>query len=647
VVSQIYQRGFVGILAIVTIALLAKVLLLSPLWPSLGFLASAVIIAALLFSVTYGSLVNGRILLLVLSVSILAWTITVDSNQVSDFGVYFRCGTEYTSPWNSIQAWAGRCESSWLPGFASYWRRSLLYSLPIGWLSSGTYLGFKLANSGLHVAAIALLYRGVNASFGHAAGLFSATLLVIYPEFWFAATIVCSDNLVVVILIAFILALAKLIDNQSSTKSILAVTVLLVVLDLIRSIGPILVIAIFLLLPLVSEYGCRIRLIKIAILSSVSISVLGFAPSLLGMTTIQTNGLLETLVGGGLTHSRSFQEAYAWHQYVLPLIDPDKREMLLTGLLAQDLTEAFSLPSFWMQKIGALFEGGGYYFFATSGPLGSPDDFILTDRISTVTYNTNWAGVMRGVVAFCCMAACAGAIKMKKHALGQAALTVIAAFLLFIIIFGEVQARYSLLFAPALCIAAAGIFIKRDIKIYPAFIELSKCMGVVFIGMILCILTARIWASKYLAESPTIFWTQSSILESNCRVSKALNIELRRIILPLQGDTCYSLNAVTQNLGGNIQFYAARDPVPPRWSRELLQSIELEVVVHHLTGPTTTVHGQLTSRKIIIPLLIKSDSGIVSFDFLFSTSGKANGNLILGYFSDDKSIISNLSKKHD
>lgn len=412
--ANIYRQSLVGILIGVAGGVFTGVLLNSPFWGSLGLLSAAAF-TALTLSFSNWRHANVFALLLILSALTTAWVFSLDSHQVSDFGVYLRCGTEYASPWTSIEQWARKCESAWLPGFASYWRRSALYSLPIGWLVDGSYLGFKLVNAALHIAAIALIYRGVNASFGRSSGVFAASLLAVYPEFWFVTTVVSSDNLAILALVGFILVLAKLGGKQSSNGTVLLVVLLLVVLDLLRSIGPILVVAILLGLPLASEKRSRLKFAKAGMWSAIAVVAVGFAPSLLGMTTTQTNGLLATLVGSGLTHSRSFEEAYSWHQYALPLIDADNRSKLLVGLLAQDLSNAFSFPPFWLEKIGALFGGEGYYFFATSRPLGSPDDFVLPNSAPAIAYNANWAAIMRGTVAFCCIASGIGALKCGGH----------------------------------------------------------------------------------------------------------------------------------------------------------------------------------------------------------------------------------------
>ncbi len=644
--ANTYRQSLVGILIGVAIGAFAGVLLTSPFWGGLGLLAVAIFSLALTLSFSNWRHSNVFVLLLIFSALTTVWVLFLDSHQVSDFGVYLRCGTEYASPWTSLEQWASKCESAWLPGFASYWRRSVLYSLPIGWLVDGAYFGFKLVNAALHIGAIALLYRGVSASFGRAAGVFSASLLAVYPEFWFATTVVSSDNLVILALVGFILALAKLSENQSSTRTVLLVVLLLVVLDLLRSIGPILVVAILLVLPLASEKGSRLKLAKAGILSAIAVVTVGFAPSLLGMTTMQTHGFLATLVGSGLTHSRSFEEAYSWHQYVLPLIDADNRSKVFVGLLAQDLNNAFSFPSFWVQKISTLFGGEGYYFFATSQPLGSPDDFVLTNSAPAIVFNANWAAMMRGVVAFCCIAGGVGALRISQHPLGRAAVTVGSAFLLFIILFGEVQARYSLLIAPALCVAAAGVFAKRDASASALFRDGAKSLFIAFAGLIVCIVLVKAWASAYVAQAPSLVWAIKPDVLLGCESPQALNIEPHRITLPLQGKACYALNATPKNLNGDVVFYVVREPVPPRWSHELHQPVDLTFVAHIKGGALITLHKQLTSEAVAVPILIPSEGGAVaSLDVFIRASGGLNGKVSFAYFYDNKRVISNVVEK--
>jgi Dolichyl-phosphate-mannose-protein mannosyltransferase len=641
--TYLYRQALIGVLLGAALVTLVGGFLINPLWGCLGFLTSAVFISLIVF-LSKSNRVQPVVLLLIFTVTTVVWILLLNSHQVSDFGVYFRCGGEYTSPWTSLGDWSVKCESGWLPGFATYWRRSLLYSLPIGWLVGGSYFGFKVVNALLHIATVALLYRGVTIEFGRAAGLFSAALLAIYPEFWFVTSIVSSDNLAVIALVGFIFALAKLSENQSSYREILITVLLIVVLDLLRSIGPLLVVATLLIMPL-SERGARLRLLKAVIFSAIAVFAVGYAPAFLGMTTTQTNGFLAMVVGSGLTQGRSFEEAYAWHQYVLPLVDPAHRAHLLAGLIAQDLSNAFSSLSFWFQKIAVFFGGEGYFFFATSQPLGSPDDFVLANTGPALPFDANWAAIMRGKVAFCCTAAVVGAIKVYYHPFGRASVAVGSTFLLFIILFGEVQPRYSLLIAPALCIAAAGVLVKRTSTASEFFREGAKSILVLLAGLLASIFLFRACATAYVAKAPTFTWFSEPIASSRCESAEGLQIEISHITVPLQNKGCYALSAKAKNVGGNVTFYVVRQPVPPKWSRELHQVINLTFVMYHTNGVVTTLRQQLSSNEIAARVILPATGKLVSLDVLVNADGEINGKVSLAYFHDKKKVISNVAEK--
>jgi hypothetical protein len=51
----------------------------------------------------------------------LSWALFFNSTQISDFGVYFRCGT---TSHHSLQEWLSNCQSAYLNQNITYWLRS-------------------------------------------------------------------------------------------------------------------------------------------------------------------------------------------------------------------------------------------------------------------------------------------------------------------------------------------------------------------------------------------------------------------------------------------------------------------------------------------------------------------------------------------
>ena len=74
------------------------------------------------------------------------WAWRFDSVQISDFGVYFRCGSEISS---NIAKWVDDCQSQYLHKNLIYWTRSLLYTAPIEFLAGADYTILKLCTAGL------------------------------------------------------------------------------------------------------------------------------------------------------------------------------------------------------------------------------------------------------------------------------------------------------------------------------------------------------------------------------------------------------------------------------------------------------------------------------------------------------------------
>lgn len=631
------QALLVGVSTAVFAVYLGHVLL-KPSWAFGAGVAGALLAVAALAWFAARGLLPPRALLALYVVATAAWAWMVSSQQVSDFGVYLRCGADHLAGWTSLQTWAARCESEWLPGFGTYWRRSLLYSLPVGWLSGGAYAGFKLANALFHVAAVFLLYRGTAAALGRAPGIVAAGLLALYPEFWFVTTVVSSDNLAVVAMVALLVGLATLGATPSVLR--LAFIVALVgVLDLLRSVGPILLFALV-LLALFAPAGERRPLLVAAVAAWALTWALGWLPQLAGIATRQNDGLLATLLSNGVARPSGFDVAYGWHQYILPLFDPQGRAAIVAGFLGHEAKADSWFPGIWMLKIVALLEGDGYYFFSNAGPMGNPDDVVLPGATGSFGFTAPGTLALRGVMAVFCALAAAGFLRGARHPLVRTCTAFAAAFLLLVVIVGEAQPRYSVLVAPALCIAAASLLAARggatrsDARL--------GVLGAVLVagGTLVSVPLVRLAADIHARGAPELAWRAAPDAGSGCAAASAAAIDPNRVVLDFAAGSCQALQAVPARLDGPLVLHALRTPVPPKWKKGPFPEVDLVLTSRSADGAEQRVTTRLGPQDVVARIVVPGER-MTLLRLEARSAGAAPNGVYLGFLHDGRRAVAN------
>ena len=134
----------------------------------------------------------------------LAFSLHYQSPQISDFGVYYHCGTSFAlSP--TLTDWMNNCQSSYTFQSAYYWTRSLLYTVPVGLSFGDNYLALKLFNVGIHILSIIIFYILIKKLYDKQTSLLAIIILIINPEWWFTLTLATSDNLTVLCVTLFLL----------------------------------------------------------------------------------------------------------------------------------------------------------------------------------------------------------------------------------------------------------------------------------------------------------------------------------------------------------------------------------------------------------------------------------------------------------
>lgn len=389
----------------------------------------------------------------------LLWVLFFDSAQISDFGVYFRCGISQVK---SLKLAVNECQSSFLEPNSTYWLRSFFYSFPIGSIFNENYAGFKLSNAFLHIITVGIWYFGVHRSYGPRVALASSALFVLYPEYWFTATLVSTDNAALLFIVLFILALPRI--GQSGKIGVVTAVALGMVIffaQQLRSIGLILLISTLAWI-LLNRSKCNIYKLFIVFASyyifqnTFSLFFSAGLPDLFNP--------LKILSAIDFHSTQDFSVNYLWAEHYWPALP---QEMLFDTAIHKTLVELsqfYEWPVYLLKKTSIIFSGTGYYGLSSFNyPSGNPDSSLVIAK-STIPFLSSafpWLGVFSCLIIFSSLKTI---LFLPKSGPAFASIVLIGAFSLVVLGMGEAQARYSLLIAPALALLASLSFFPQDVR---------------------------------------------------------------------------------------------------------------------------------------------------------------------------------------
>jgi hypothetical protein len=561
------------------------------------------------------------------------WVALINSHQLSDFGVYYNCGFELANSSQSFKQWTQECQSQWMPGFDIYWRRSLLYTAPIGWLFGNSYWILKLANLVLYEITLIVLLFGTSRLLDKRIAILAGFIFCFSAEYWFVKTVASSDNMAICLITILIVQLSTYISEKFSIFKLISLTLIILALELLRNIGPVLIISLGILS--FGSRNVRARILVLLASSVLSIFIFGKLVSLIGYGNFQSFGYLSILALNGMARMRDWDNFYTLLHYILPSIENYERTSLTLGLIAQDLTSALSMPKVWYQKAVILFSGNGYYFFALSPPLNNVDDKLIQGAPVSLILSTSAGGILKATSMASLLVGSVGMWSIINTAIGRVSIALAASFITFLILFGEVQARYSLLFLPALCILAGGIAITPTSQFAVSRFETKKFLMILFVTVCIFsmwIIACKIWADFYLADKPRIVWSNG---HQTCTSPKI--IVKHRVLLETSDATCPPIVGYAKNVRGSLTAFLAREPTSPKWDQKAQAPITIGLKVFKADGVYIEHEANLLEyeqvRKINIPLnqemtrielTSRSANSLpqkISLSYLFTTTG--------------------------
>lgn len=567
-------------------------------------------IMALLGAVLVGAAVKGlgrfqpsdraaALILFACVLAIVCWTLTFNSGQVSDFGIYYRCGI---ASGHDLSAWLDRCQSAYLAENSTYWKRSLFYSSPIAWLFGDGYRAFKGANAALHALTLLAWFLGVRRFYGNGVASAAMVLLCLYPEFWFAITLITPDNATVLCVALFLLSLAGLTEIRTGMlMAATAIGILIFLGDMLRSIGLILIITLLMYAISIASPHQRFKTIGMAAVSA-AVALLANRIFLQIYPTCLPDlfDFLKLLSAIDFHTTQEFNTNYAWAEHFWAATPDSLKQANALYKVCSEIYGGFAeWPLYLFKKAVVLFSGIGYYnLSAIAYPNNNPDSWVST-VVSDVPFSLALYPVLALIVAAMLVLALVGIWRSRVHGLAWACLTLLLVFAGLVLGVGEVQPRYSVVIAPAIALLGA-------LAIYPgadqvARIDLTRSLmtgTVVLASLYLAGLgVSRFLPSPARLNHGVMLATPAEPLALRCNntgVTLAANYKTIRLTWEA-GSTCAVLAIPIDSGKSRLGFYLSGAQYPYRFEPPHTSSIAYRIYA----GSTEIKMGELGTRPVI------------------------------------------------
>ncbi|MDP3498995.1 MAG: hypothetical protein Q8S33_01630 [Myxococcales bacterium] len=484
----------------------------------------------------------GLIALAVFSLTSVAWALAFDSQQGSDFGVYWRCGIA------ADEHRASACQSAYVAPTSLYWARALLTSRVWGVMFGDAPRGFDAFNAALHVLSLSLLYVTVRRRWSAAAGTVAVVVWGLFPERVFSLTLATPDHIASVLTVV-LLAVDQHAEEASAPHrwlSPLVTGTLLAGLELARNTGLMFGAA----LVLVAVASWSPRRVGQAVLAVILCSLLVRATLSAWPITDDASYGLAKAAAVDLTSEQGFAPTLRWANHLLPATPTDERTSVALGALRTELAAHFGLyPSYLATKGAQLFAGSGYQQFASADLSANPDT-VLTVPFSTVPASPAW--VLRALMAVLVGAALVATLRSRALTLPVA---MFAVFIATVLLLNEAQARYLFVVGPALAATVGSAFDPRREQT-PGGPMLARGLA----ALVAIVLAVAAWASW---SSRATLGLEGARLKADLECSGAtLTTTLQRARLELPAGVTCARVTVPHRRAGRLRGYVTQGAFP-------------------------------------------------------------------------------------
>jgi hypothetical protein len=388
------------------------------------------------------------------AVATLTWAAVFGSQQGSDFGVYFRCGLD-AKP--ALVERIERCSSQYITYGDIYWHRSLLYTVPIAWLSNGSYTALKFANATFQILGILIVVFAVKRRMGAPAALVAAVVFAAMHERYFMLTLATTDNLAFLASGVGILAMAALWTEKRPQLWACLLGLCIIIVQFSRSTGILFGLSMLLFYIAVLRERAEIRAVGITALVWVgTVLAMGAVLAPLQGARGLDGDFLKRLSALDLATTQSFTANFAWFSHFWPSMPEGERSRIAISKVLQELAAHGSLyPAYVFTKAKALFSGFGYTWFAAADLSGNADTFLTVTAatVPKLPLAQSWIACLAQLPMLALAAV--GAFRARAEPLPLAALCFLVVGMAAMLFIGESQPRYLIIFAPAIAILCA------------------------------------------------------------------------------------------------------------------------------------------------------------------------------------------------
>jgi hypothetical protein len=516
------------------------------------------------------------------------WAWHFDSVQISDFGVYFRCGSEISS---NIAKWVDDCQSQYLHKNLIYWTRSLLYTAPIEFLAGADYTILKLWNAGLHSATIALWYVGLRHYYGPRTATIATGFLVFYPEWWFTLTLATTDNVILLFVVAFTLLLPQLQRRPHGALIIisLSLSVILFAANMLRTIGSLLLLTA--IVWSVSQRSMRSKAYDVLWLMAVSLIYVLLSSTIEYVSPASASGhlqFLKVLSSIDFSTLQSFGSNYPWVEHFWFSVPEEWRTTIAFEKIYLEMVNGFhQWPLYLYQKASLVFDGSGYYRLSSSLYAGFNPDTVYTVPESTVPFSLTVESWLAAVGAMYLVLALATIFRTPLSAPAFIALIWTGVFALMILGLSEAQPRYTVLLAPALsllcALAVCGPVEAKSLQPVGSWTNspFSPFLGLLFIAVLFGILLLGLNIARRIHHNPILFASKIDPGAPHCNSQSAtleVNYKQLRIFMP-KGTNCAAVNLPVSREVQKISFFVSGSRFPYLWEPPTPSSFQYKIKI--------------------------------------------------------------------
>lgn len=387
------------------------------------------------------------------TIAAIAWILAFDSQQGSDFGVYFSCGAQIKA---TLAQNIENCQSKYIDLGDVYWRRSLFYTVAVGYFVGPGYTYIEFLNVALHGSAIALAAWVVRQRNGSAAALVTVLLMTFFHERIYMLTLAAPDNLAMLGTVLALLAIALTQEGRVSFWAAGLLGLCIVVLDYSRSTGLFVTIAAILATLVLVERARRSLSNVVNVVVGIAVAVLlASALERLAASPGKSGGLLMALSALNLASLQDFTVNFPWFSYFWPAIPPTERFTVGVTKFWQELAaNGWLYPSYAFAKAQQFSAGFGYTFFATGDFTSNLDTVKTVEHSSAPITNPLNSSLLRAGLLPLLVFSTAGAWRARSGPLAVAAMAFSIALIGILLLLTEAQPRYIIVALPALVILA-------------------------------------------------------------------------------------------------------------------------------------------------------------------------------------------------